>query len=1012
MPFENPLSAHMHDSVRAALPGEAESQIALRAEQRRRQQELQVGLLNTKILGSTESMKNFDQQLRSRIGREANAEWPCTNFTPDDLLAKAAEMQSEAEIQSENADPLATTNFAQVAKLRLLAGADVSLDLAITQEQLKNRNTGSMRTTADLMPDAILLGIQKKLLEAGVLPTHEQVAEALNPYRRQLLTDYALVLPEAERAQFISLLPANQQKQVSALMDDAVSRVLHGSLVAKDSEDEKQRRTVRTRVYNDLRMVVEDAQATDAVAGAALARAMFHLGDDVKNLLLDLAREEVERQRNGVQRGANAGYLPHLMGVFLKQFEDWRGNDLALQIVGDAHFPDGFRFSLLQKIVKNKYLEAGVGEWVLGAREKSVRQEKLSVLAAVVSELGVVPSQAVLEFVGTAQKWREAPLAERIRQIKDSQKEFAAATTHLDLVKMLANDEHRAMMYYLLHGGEDRFNLINNYSFEKFKEMLGLISQLRRHEQPEREFLAAVQKGGVPPAAAKNILERLRAGNFYATDTALAYQEVSFDVSEQAAMRNANAEIGRVLGREQLAITLLAPLYREFLADESAAASWIEKLNSAHTFAERRMVLDEMEGYFPEFRARAKKELEDNWRSLGEKMVLELSLDQVFGDDSVPVKGEEIIPKLNAKRVDLKKMKKDLLVALRGENKQMTDLRNNISKKRAARRGLVEAVEKIKDSAKQQSLTEKIAAIDQQIADLEVKKSVLGNEKVMERFADLSAVEREAEIEKLGKEIVALTEKSPSAIFTYLTMQVVGEERLTEQDVQLVQEMESHLQGPFQTIVDAQTYEPRRREEKKRRRLGMAYLDKRNRFMSMLRFADSKICCFSSCNYEMRVQHDTPNKYWVASINADPMSFVIALESPHEAGDDPARAAVHENEGFIFGSFAVDAQGELAIMLNGLYYAPGIEDDKQTAAMMDGVEKMFGGLPIKTVALAGQYGGAVKMPVGYKQENIILRRLRALDDGQGRPETKVYDDLESGSDLNQAHNYTLWVKHL
>jgi hypothetical protein len=283
--------------------------------------------------------------------------------------------------------------------------------------------------------------------------------------------------------------------------------------------------------------------------------------------------------------------------------------------------------------------------------------------------------------------------------------------------------------------------------------------------------------------------------------------------------------------------------------------------------------------------------------------------------------------------------------------------------------------------------------------------------------------ERKEEIEKIGNEILALTEKSPSAIFTYITMQVLGEERLRESDIALVEEIESHLQGPFQAIADAAAYQksPRERGEKKRERVRLEYLDKTGRFMNMVRFADSKICCFSSNNYEQTIRHGTPNKYWVASINADPLSFVISIESPSAGGETGEgglrRAAPKENQGFIFGSYGMDEEGQPAILLNGVYYAPGIEDREQMEALLSGVERIFDGLPVRTLAIAGRYGGSFgggALPAGYLQETVRLTRLRALDDGQGDPETKIYDDLETGDDLNRPHWYggsdVIWHK--
>ena len=247
-------------------------------------------------------------------------------------------------------------------------------------------------------------------------------------------------------------------------------------------------------------------------------------------------------------------------------------------------------------------------------------------------------------------------------------------------------------------------------------------------------------------------------------------------------------------------------------------------------------------------------------------------------------------------------------------------------------------------------------------------------------------------------------------------MQTVGEERLRESDIGLLREMESHLQGPFQMITDSKLYDRGKREKSKRSNITLNWLDKSSRLMSMVRFADSKICCFSSCNYEMKVSHDTPNKYWVASINRDPLSFVISME---EDKGEPVEGEeyVNENLGFIFGSFGVDDENKLAVMLNGIYYAPGGENKDQVEAILSGAEKVLAGLPINTMAIASQYGGGAvgsNLPSEYSSSQIEMTRLRALDDGSGDPETKIYDDLNTGSDLNRPHYYggNVWHKKI
>ncbi|MFH0779637.1 MAG: hypothetical protein V1928_02135, partial [Parcubacteria group bacterium] len=499
-----------------------------------------------------------------------------------------------------------------------------------------------------------------------------------------------------------------------------------------------------------------------------------------------------------------------------------------------------------------------------------------------------------------------------------------------------------------------------------------------------------------------------------------ARQTVSFEVSENAAVKNANAEIGRVLGREQLGVVMLFPMYREYLEkdDSNQAKKMLEEMSEAKTLADRLAMINKIETAFPKMRDKAKADLSDNWRLLGEKMVLEITLDQVFADNTLSLRGEELIPRLNVKRLDLKKMKKDFLVALKGGNEKLDSVRNEIYKNKRARAGLALGVEKQEDAGQRERLKIKVEQLDQKIADLEKQKDLLSDAKVSERFAHLSKDEREKEIDKLSREIIALTEKSPSAIFTYMTMQVLGEDRLSEQDVALVQELESHLQGPFQTISDHLNYHPAANSEKKSSaQVVLQYVDKVDRLMNMVRFADSKICCFSSSNYTQVIRHDTPNKYWVASINADPLSFVISIESPKgQAPAEGKKAAATENLGFIFGSFALNEKGKLAIMLNGIYYAPGLDNSEQVEIILAGAERIFNGLPVETTSLASQHGGSIKLPDGYSNTPVEFTRLRALDDNSGNPESKVYDDIGTGSDLNKKKVYnqggsgSLWYK--
>lgn len=1013
------------------LSEEERQAIFARADLREMSQKLKVDALNLSSAENLGERKEYYEETLSLINREADGnETIDTKTAKKTLEEKGEEMENKARLMEKVAPNLSYFIYANLAKLEQLADVDFqdSVDAAKKSSE-KSKDIPKFSPSA-ILPDAILIGTQKRVTAKTELPEISKVAQEVLT-NEKLLESYALVLDESQREEFLKQLPEDQRRRVSIILDSAVSRTLHQSLVEKKTPEEDQRRAVRLRLFKELRTALENPKTTDRKLVKMLGKSFAEIGEDSRQLLLEIIRDEFEnRQEEGLKKEKD-DYLPRIMKVMVDNFDDWRANDIILQTASDSRLNHRLSIYLFKKLIEKKYISEDVGEWWQENRKNE--KPSLEILQRVVSDLGVVPSRQILDFIGDDSRWKEGKkvldLNGRIEKIKSSQEEFSGIENNVELAKILHRDENKAIVYYLLYGGQDRFNLINNYDFSKFSEMIGLISgdesyareknltPLKVHEKPIRKFRESLLNSGVSASEADLMIENLRNGHFLLKNQEQARQEVSFDVDENAALGIANKELGKVLGKEQLGVILRFPLYREYLEKENNRESkkLMEEIRDATTFSQRLALLEKIDKQFPDFKEQVKTDLQKNWLKFGEKMLIEMTLDQVMENSVVSVRGEDILPRLDAKRIDLKRIKKDLLILLKGENKAIGDTGREISKKKKARAGLVEGLERQKDEKGKANIEERIKSIDKDIEDLEKRRALLGEAKVDERFSHLTPEEKKEEIDKLSQEVIVLTEKSPSAIFTYITMQVLGEERLRESDIGLIKEMESHLQAPFQQISDFKTYE-RPKQGAKRQNIVLQYLDKTKRMMNMVRFADSKICCFSSSNYEMRVQHDTPNKFWVTSINADPMSFVISMEIPQAETEDNKTKAV-ENIGFIFGSFGISEKGKLAILLNGIYYAPGIESKEQVKAITDAVEKIFVGLPIENIAIGSQYGGSSvgeNIPKEYSNNPVELTRLRALDDGGGDPETTIYDDLNTNKDLNRPHDYSgsTWHKNL
>jgi len=997
-----------------------------RADLRRLSQELKINILNLaapeKRLQST---SDYDRQFKEsfdQVRREAGGEAGMDEAAAKKFLAQKSKVSSRAEMLAESAPGFTQLSYGILAEAGQIAGEDNTDYLRLAREAKEKRGTELITKPSDLLPDAIIMGIAQREIAGTELPPLKTLAASVLADNK-LLEILALVLDESQRAEFLDYLPEQRRERVGKFMDIEVSRSLHQSLVEEKTGEYNQRLEVRKRLFHELQVALSQEQENTPLEVSLIGGALGEMGDDVRPLFLDLMRDELQDRQAGKRAERKEDYLPRVMKIILDNFDDFRANDLIMKFAGDSRVPNRLAEYLLKKLVERGYLSGDSENWYVENKKKiKGRLEAIvpiEVVKSVISDLGVMPTAEILEFIASDRNWKNRrqgkgpgsmSLAERIAAIKASQEQFEKLSESADLVETLNGDENKAMIYFLLNGGKDRFNLINNYDFKKFKEMLGLIVDLRVHERPLRQFKETLINSGLSGPEADKIIIRLQGGHYPLEVIEQARQSVSFEAGENAAIKNANIEWGRILGKNQLGAMLLFLVYRELALEQGADENIFA---SAETFPDRLALIDKLDHDYPDLRQRAQAELTPAWQKFGEKMVMELTLDNVFNETAVPIHGEEVLPKLDSKRIDLKRIKKDLLVLLKSENRQLRDIGNEIRAKKKARQGLALGLERQPSETKRTELQKKIDVIDADLRELGQRRSVLAEMKADERFNHLSENERKAEIENLSREIAALTEKSPSAIFTYLIMQTVGEEKLRESDVNLLREMESHLQGPFQMIADSKLYNRGKREKGKRSNISLNWLDKVDRLMSMVRFADSKICCFSSCNYEMKVQHDTPNKYWVASINRDPMSFVLSIEEDQGEsveGDEQ----VSENLGFIFGSFGIDDEGKLAVMFNGIYYAPGGENKEQVEAIMAGVEKILKGLPINTVAIASQYGGGAvgsSLPVDYSNSQIEMVRLRALDDGGGNPETKIYDDLGTGSDLNRRHYYSGNVWH-
>ena len=102
--------------------------------------------------------------------------------------------------------------------------------------------------------------------------------------------------------------------------------------------------------------------------------------------------------------------------------------------------------------------------------------------------------------------------------------------------------------------------------------------------------------------------------------------------------------------------------------------------------------------------------------------------------------------------------------------------------------------------------------------------------------------------------------------------------------------------------------------------------------------------------------------------------------------------------------YGVSEEGHPEVFLNGFYYSGG-NDVNAVTNITSAVEEMLSApLRAQHQLMASMYGGVISGQLeGYSSTTVRAMRLRALDNGRGKPETRIYDDL--GREINKWMDY-------
>ena len=335
----------------------------------------------------------------------------------------------------------------------------------------------------------------------------------------------------------------------------------------------------------------------------------------------------------------------------LAETDSYKAKDFVLQAIGSGNLKDAASWALIRRLIDEKYLPEQLRTFYEEKVKNLTEEKKRNTLTLLlrttqlsIRELKVTPDVELLKYLLKDSATVEE-VEKKIAEAKKRKEEFERIKDKDELVEYLSKDREAAMLYFILYGGKTRFALVNNYTSEKFFTALGIANGLKVHPSPLKEFLSTLSEG-----KREEIKRRLLEGKFPLGDGTYS-RKIRVDVSDSAKMENLNRRIAEVFGKNELGVLLKLRTYIEEL--EKRNSKLADGLKGANGLADASSIIAEAEKAYPELVKEVEKRLERNWRKLGEKKVLELSLYSALSNDSNEVKIGEMVKNLEIQRKSL-----------------------------------------------------------------------------------------------------------------------------------------------------------------------------------------------------------------------------------------------------------------------------------------------------------------------------------------------------------------------
>lgn len=214
----------------------------------------------------------------------------------------------------------------------------------------------------------------------------------------------------------------------------------------------------------------------------------------------------------------------------LIEIDNPKGKTIATRLFANEDSPYQYRVYIAKKLFADGYWDPELGMYLSkqtdpvhqlnfsrGVTEVIPRREyQLNVLTRLIRNFGLTPDLPAYKMLEAQGELRTRTLGSRVVEMLMYKSEFAGKSRD-ELCELFASNEEACKTSYILHGGEFRYAVVNDYSFNKFKTVVERIGSLQVH-QPTLDRFEQILAQSMDPAEAKAVVIDLAAGKPLVTD--------------------------------------------------------------------------------------------------------------------------------------------------------------------------------------------------------------------------------------------------------------------------------------------------------------------------------------------------------------------------------------------------------------------------------------------------------------------------------------------------------------